>query len=33
MPILETIRLEKRFGGILAAQDVNLSVERARAMH
>ncbi len=28
MPILETIRLEKRFGGILAAQDVNLSVEK-----
>ncbi len=28
MPILETIGLEKRFGGILAAQDVNLSVKR-----
>ncbi len=28
MPILETIGLEKRFGGILAAQDVNLSVEK-----
>ena len=28
MPILETIGLEKRFGGILAAQNVNLSVEK-----
>jgi branched-chain amino acid transport system ATP-binding protein len=28
MPILQTIRLEKRFGGILAAQSVNLSVEK-----
>ena len=28
MPILETIGLEKRFGGILAAQSVNLSVEK-----
>ena len=28
MPILQTIGLEKRFGGILAAQDVNLSVEK-----
>ena len=28
MPILETIGLEKRFGGILASQDVNLAVER-----
>ena len=27
MPILETINLEKRFGGILASQNVNLSVE------
>ncbi len=28
MPILETVRLEKRFGGIVAAHDVNLSVEK-----
>src|ERR1700689_5432623 len=28
MPILETIGLEKRFGGILAAQSVNLSGEK-----
>jgi ABC-type branched-subunit amino acid transport system ATPase component len=28
MPILETIGLEKRFGGIVAAHDVNLSVEK-----
>jgi ABC-type branched-subunit amino acid transport system ATPase component len=28
MPILETIGLEKRFGGILAAQNVNLAVEK-----
>jgi branched-chain amino acid transport system ATP-binding protein len=28
MPILQTIGLEKRFGGILAAQDVNLAVEK-----
>ena len=28
MPILETIGLEKRFGGILAAANVNLSVEK-----
>jgi branched-chain amino acid transport system ATP-binding protein len=28
MPILQTIGLEKRFGGILAAQSVNLSVEK-----
>jgi branched-chain amino acid transport system ATP-binding protein len=28
MPILQTIGLEKRFGGILAAQNVNLSVEK-----
>jgi branched-chain amino acid transport system ATP-binding protein len=28
VPILETIGLEKRFGGILAAQNVNLSVEK-----
>jgi ABC-type branched-subunit amino acid transport system ATPase component len=28
MPILETIGLEKRFGGILASQDVNLAVEQ-----
>ena len=27
MPILQTISLEKRFGGILAAQNVNLAVE------
>jgi branched-chain amino acid transport system ATP-binding protein len=27
VPILETIGLEKRFGGILASQDVNLAVE------
>src|SRR6266571_2372028 len=26
-PILQTIGLEKRFGGILAAQNVNLTVE------
>jgi branched-chain amino acid transport system ATP-binding protein len=28
VPILETVRLEKRFGGIVAAHDVNLSVEK-----
>ena len=28
MPILETIGLEKRFGGILAVADVNLAVEK-----
>jgi len=28
MPILQTIGLEKRFGGISAAQNVNLSVEK-----
>jgi ABC-type branched-subunit amino acid transport system ATPase component len=28
VPILQTIGLEKRFGGILAAADVNLSVEK-----
>jgi branched-chain amino acid transport system ATP-binding protein len=28
MPILQTIGLEKRFGGILASQDVNLAVEQ-----
>ena len=28
MPILETIELEKRFGGIIAAQNVNLAVEK-----
>ena len=28
MPILETIGLEKRFGGIIAAQDVTLGVEQ-----
>jgi ABC-type branched-subunit amino acid transport system ATPase component len=28
MPILETIGLEKRFGGIVAAHDVNLAVEK-----
>jgi branched-chain amino acid transport system ATP-binding protein len=28
MPILQTIGLQKRFGGILAAQNVNLSVEK-----
>src|SRR5271170_4167732 len=28
MPILETIGLEKRFGGIIAAHDVNLVVEK-----
>src|SRR5471032_1681034 len=28
MPILETIGLEKRFGGITATHDVNLSVEK-----
>jgi ABC-type branched-subunit amino acid transport system ATPase component len=28
MPILETIGLEKRFGGILASQNVNLAVEQ-----
>ena len=27
MPILQTIQLEKRFGGILAAQNVNFAVE------
>ncbi len=28
MPILETIGLEKRFGGIVAAHDVSLTVEK-----
>ena len=28
MPILETIDLEKRFGGIVAAHDVSLSIEK-----
>src|ERR1700722_9925302 len=28
MPILETIGLEKRFGGIVAARDVSLAVEK-----
>src|SRR6202034_2852953 len=28
MPILETIGLEKRFGGIVATHDVSLSVEK-----
>jgi ABC-type branched-subunit amino acid transport system ATPase component len=28
MPILQTIGLEKRFGGILATQNVNMSVEK-----
>ena len=28
MPILETIGLERRFGGIIATHDVNLSVEK-----
>jgi branched-chain amino acid transport system ATP-binding protein len=28
MPLLETVGLEKRFGGILAAHDVNLVVEK-----
>jgi len=28
MPILETIGLEKRFGGIVAAQNVNLAIEQ-----
>jgi ABC-type branched-subunit amino acid transport system ATPase component len=28
MAILETIRLEKRFGGIVAAHDINLAVEK-----
>ncbi|HML08251.1 MAG TPA: ABC transporter ATP-binding protein [Xanthobacteraceae bacterium] len=28
MPILEMIRLEKRFGGIVAAHDISLAVER-----
>src|ERR1700691_4439971 len=28
MPILETIGLEKRFGGIVAAQDVSLAIEK-----
>jgi ABC-type branched-subunit amino acid transport system ATPase component len=32
MPILQTIQLEKRFGGILAAQNVNLAIE-AGARH
>jgi len=28
MPILETVGLEKRFGGIIAAQDVSLGIEQ-----
>jgi len=28
MPILETVGLEKRFGGIVAARDVSLSIEK-----
>ncbi len=28
MPILETIRLEKRFGGIVAVHDLSLSIEK-----
>ena len=28
MPILETIQLEKRFGGVAAAQDVSLAIEK-----
>src|ERR1700692_2149945 len=28
MPILETIGLEKRFGGIVAAHDVSLAIEK-----
>ena len=28
MPILETVGLEKRFGGIVAANDVSLSIEK-----
>jgi ABC-type branched-subunit amino acid transport system ATPase component len=28
MPLLETVGLEKRFGGIVAAHDVNLAVEK-----
>jgi ABC-type branched-subunit amino acid transport system ATPase component len=28
MPILETIRLEKRFGGIVAAHDLSLAIEK-----
>src|SRR6516162_4221014 len=28
MPILQTIGLEKRFGGIVAAHDVSLSIEK-----
>src|SRR5580700_3897570 len=28
MPVLETIGLEKRFGGIVAAHDVSLSIEK-----
>src|SRR3984885_16178960 len=28
MPILQTIGLEKRFGGILATNDVSLSIEK-----
>ena len=28
MPILETVRLEKRFGGIVAAHDVSLAIEQ-----
>ncbi len=31
MPILETIGLEKRFGGIIAAHDVSLASRKARA--
>ena len=27
MAILQTIQLEKRFGGILAAQNVNLAID------
>ncbi len=28
MPILQTVRLEKRFGGIIATHDVSLSIEK-----
>ena len=31
MPVLETVGLEKRFGGIVATNDVSLTLERARA--